>query len=63
MKATHPKTPNANASPLGLTLVAREKSPPERNGPAARPAADRVWARPFSDPRTEWLGAELVIYI
>jgi len=39
------------------------KRPPERKGPAALPAAERVWARPLSVPRTEWLGAEFVIYI
>jgi len=59
--AIPPKTPHAKASPRGLTCVAREKSPPERKGPAARPAAERVCARPLRVPRTEWLGAELVI--
>jgi hypothetical protein len=62
MNATHPKTPKAKASPFGFTLVASENSPPDRKGPTARPAAESVWARPFNDPRTEWLGAELVIY-
>lgn len=40
--AMPPKTPKTNASPLGLILVAKEKSPPDKNGPAARPAADKV---------------------
>lgn len=62
-KAIPPKTPKARASPLGLTWVASEKSPPERKGPAARPAAESVCARPLMVPRTEWFGAELVIYI
>lgn len=52
MKAIPPKTPKAKASPFGLTLVATVNKPPLRNGPAARPAADRVCARPFSVPRT-----------
>ena len=62
MKDTPPKTPKATASPLGRTRVESVKRPPERNGPAARPAAERVWARPLRAPRTEWLGAEFVIY-
>lgn len=53
IKVMPPKTPNATASPLGSTCVEREKRPPARNGPAARPAAERVWARPLSVPRTE----------
>jgi len=57
-----PKTPHANASPLGRTFVAIEKSPPGRKGPAARPAAESVCARPFNAPRTELFGAEFVIY-
>jgi hypothetical protein len=52
-KATPPNKPNARASPLGRTLVASENRPPETNGPTARPAAERVWARPFRVPRTE----------
>lgn len=60
--AIPPKTPQGSASPFGLRRVPSEKRPPERNGPAARPAAERVCARPLSVPRTEWLGAELVIY-
>ncbi len=60
-RATPPKTPHARASPLGFTRVDSEKRPPLRKGPAARPAADRVWARPLSLPRTLWFGAELVI--
>lgn len=59
--AMPPKTPHANASPFGSTRVAMEKSPPDRKGPAALPAAERVCASPLSVPRTEWLGAELVI--
>ena len=31
-------------------------------GPTARPAADRVWARPLRAPRTAWLGAEFVTF-
>lgn len=42
--------------------MANVKRPPEMNGPSARPAADNVWARPLSVPRTEWFGAELVIW-
>lgn len=61
--ATPPNTPNARASPFGLILIAIEKRPPDRKGPAARPAADKVCASPFKVPRTAWLGAELVIYI
>lgn len=61
MNAIPPKTPQASASPFGLTRVAMEKRPPERKGPAARPAADSVCASPLSVPRTEWLGAEFVI--
>lgn len=60
IKETAPKTPNATASPLGCNLAVRENSPPERNGPTARPAAERVCARPFKAPRTAWLGAEFV---
>lgn len=60
MKETAAKTPNARASPLGWILAVRENSPPERNGPTARPAAERVCARPFKAPRTAWLGAEFV---
>ena len=56
-----PKTPKAKASPLGRTFVAIENKPPDKNGPIARPAAERVWASPLSVPSTEWLGAELVI--
>ena len=59
--AMPPNTPQANASPFGRTCVAREKRPPERKGPTARPAADSVCARPLSVPRTEWFGAEFVI--
>ena len=63
MNAIPPNKPNARASPLGLTLVARENIPPETKGPTARPAADRVWARPLSAPRIEWSPcAELVIW-
>ena len=61
MKAIPPNTPNARASPFGWTLVATENRPPERKGPAARPAADSVWASPFNVPSTWWFGAELVI--
>lgn len=61
MKATPPNTPNARASPLGLTPVDIENRPPDKNGPMARPAAERVCARPFSVPRTECVGAEFVI--
>ncbi|KAL3711056.1 hypothetical protein TMatcc_004853 [Talaromyces marneffei ATCC 18224] len=32
--------------------------PPDRKGPTARPAAERVCARPLRAPRTEWLGAD-----
>ena len=39
-------------SPLS-NFEARENSPPDRNGPAARPAADRVCASPLIAPRTE----------
>ena len=53
MNAMPPKTPKAKASPFGRIWVAMEKSPPERKGPAARPAADRVWASPLRVPRTE----------
>jgi hypothetical protein len=66
--ATHPrivtpaKRPQASASPLGLTRVDRVKSPPDRNGPILRPAAERVWARPLSVPRVSCDGAELLIY-
>lgn len=52
IKATPPKTPNASASPFGLTLVATVKRPPLRKGPAARPAADNVCANPLRAPRT-----------
>ena len=57
-----PKTPKAKASPLGLILVAAENKAPDRKGPTARPAADSVCARPLIVPRTEWFGAELVIF-
>lgn len=60
-RLTPPKIPNANASPLGRTCVAAVNKEPDTNGPAARPAADSVCASPLSVPRTEWLGAELVI--
>lgn len=60
MNETAPKTPNARASPLGWILAVSEKSPPDRNGPTARPAADRVWARPLRAPKTAWFGAEFV---
>jgi len=60
-KAIPPKTPQARASPLGRIRVAILNKPPERKGPAALPAADNVCARPLRVPRTEWLGAELVI--
>ena len=46
-----------------MILEPRENKPPERNGPTARPAAERVWARPFKAPRTAWLGAEFVIWV
>lgn len=52
-KAMPAKTPHDNASPFGRTLVDNEKRPPDRNGPAARPAAESVCARPLSVPRTE----------
>lgn len=55
------KRPNGRASPLGWILVAAVKSDPEMKGPAARPAAESVWASPLRVPRTLWLGAELVI--
>lgn len=58
-----PNTPQANASPLGCTCVARENKPPDRKGPTALPAAERVCARPFKVPRTAWLGAEFVIWL
>jgi len=35
-----------------LTLVAIVNRPPERNGPAALPAAERLCASPFNLPRT-----------
>ena len=61
MNATPPKTPKARASPFGLTYVATEKRLPERKGPAARPAEERVCASPLSVPNTEGVGAEFVI--
>lgn len=60
-KAMPPKTPQASASPLGFTWVANEKRPPDRKGPTARPAAERVCARPLRVPKTAWFGALLVI--
>jgi len=36
------KIPKGKASPLGFNLVAAVKSEPDRNGPAARPAAESV---------------------
>ena len=61
MKETPAKMPKAKASPFGWIFVAAVKSEPEIKGPAACPAADKVCARPFSVPRTLWLGAEFVI--
>jgi hypothetical protein len=55
------KMPNGSASPLGCILVATVNREPETNGPAARPAAESVCARPLRVPRTLWFGAELVI--
>lgn len=60
-RAIPAKTPQAIASPLGRTWFVRVKSPPEMKGPTLRPAADRVWAMPFSVPRDSLEGAELVI--
>jgi hypothetical protein len=48
------------ASPLGWILEVKEKRPPDKKGPTARPAAERVCARPLRAPRTAWFGAELV---
>ena len=55
------KTPKARASPLGSIRDDRLNRPPDTNGPTARPAADRVWARPLRAPKTAWSGADLVI--
>jgi hypothetical protein len=63
MNATPANIPNASASPLGLILVDAVKRDPEMKGPTARPAAERVCARPFNVPRTLWFGAEFVIYV
>ena len=52
MNATPPNTPNAKASPFGLTFVATVNRPPLRNGPTALPAADKVCASPFKAPST-----------
>ena len=60
-KAIPPNTPNASASPFGCIPIAMEKRPPERKGPAARPAAESVCARPFNVPKTAWFGEEFVI--
>lgn len=62
IKAIPPNTPHAKASPFGCTCVAMVNRPPERNGPAALPAAEMVWAMPLSVPRTALLGAEFVTY-
>jgi hypothetical protein len=58
---TAAKTPKGITSPFGWTRAAREKRLPERKGPTARPAAERVWARPLRAPKTPWSGAEFVI--
>ena len=55
------KIPKGNASPLGLIWVASEKRVPDMKGPPARPAAAKVWAKPFKAPRTDLLDAEFVI--
>lgn len=46
------KSPKGSASPLGWILVAAVKSDPEMKGPAARPAAESVWAKPLRVPST-----------
>lgn len=63
MKAMPANTPQDNASPRGLTLVDNENKPPDKKGPAARPAADSVCAKPFKVPSTELLGALFVICV
>jgi hypothetical protein len=60
--AIPPKTPHANASPLGRIVVEMENRPPDMKGPTALPAAESVCARPLSVPGAEWLGAEWVIW-
>jgi hypothetical protein len=50
--AMPPNKPKGRASPFGCILVAAENSDPERKGPAARPAAESVCARPFKRPKT-----------
>lgn len=51
-KETPAKMPNGIASPFGWILVAAVKRDPDIKGPAARPAAESVWAKPFRVPRT-----------
>ena len=61
MSAMPANSPQASTSPLGLMRVESVKRPPDKKGPKLRPAADRVWAMPFSVPRVSWEGAELLI--
>jgi len=42
MRAMPPKTPKASASPFGRIRVDAENSAPDRKGPIALPAADKV---------------------
>ena len=61
MNEIPPNTPKAKASPFGLIFVATVNNPPLINGPAARPAAESVCARPLRAPNTRWSGDEFVI--
>ena len=60
-RAMPPNTPQASNSPLCCKRIDSVNRPPDTKGPNDRPAAERVWAIPLSEPRVSCVGAEFVI--
>lgn len=50
-RAMPPNTPQASNSPLCCKRIDNVNRPPDAKGPKDRPAAERVWAMPLSEPR------------